>query len=72
MKHYAVKGADQLELDFPAFKVARDAYVKRSAKRLNGIYEKNVKKDDFTYCQCYHRRINRREECYVKTKGQTH
>ena len=45
MKHYAVKGADQLELDFPAFKAARDAYV----KRLNGIYEKNVKKDDISY-----------------------
>jgi glutathione reductase (NADPH) len=33
-KDYGVNGTEGLKLDFPAFKIQRDGYV----KRLNGIY----------------------------------
>jgi len=44
-KDYGVTGTENLKLDFPAFKVQRDGYV----KRLNGIYERNIAKQDIDY-----------------------
>jgi len=45
MKDYGVKGTQDLKLDFNEFKTARDAYI----KRLNGIYERNLKNSDVDY-----------------------
>lgn len=42
---YAVSGTENLKLNFNAFKQNRDAYI----KRLNGIYETNVKKAEIDY-----------------------
>jgi glutathione reductase (NADPH) len=44
-KDYGVNGTDDLKLDFPAFKIQRDNYV----KKLNGIYEKNVANSGISY-----------------------
>ena len=45
MKDYGVQGTEQLTLDWKHFKGQRDGYV----KRLNGIYEKNIAKDNVDY-----------------------
>jgi glutathione reductase (NADPH) len=45
MKDYGVAGTDNLKLDFADFKVQRDAYI----KRLNGIYERNLKNSNVDY-----------------------
>jgi len=45
MKDYGVQGTEHLKLDFPQFKAQRDAYV----KRLNGIYERNLKNSQVDY-----------------------
>ena len=44
-KDYGVNGTEGLSLDFPAFKIQRDNYV----KKLNGIYEKNVANSGISY-----------------------
>jgi glutathione reductase (NADPH) len=44
-KDYGVNGTEGLSLDFPAFKIQRDNYV----KKLNGIYEKNVANAGISY-----------------------
>ncbi len=45
MKDYGVLGVEGLSLDFQHFKKQRDGYV----KRLNGIYEKNLKNSNVDY-----------------------
>jgi glutathione reductase (NADPH) len=45
MKDYGVHGTEHLRLDFKEFKAQRDAYV----KRLNGIYERNLKNSQVDY-----------------------
>lgn len=45
MKDYGVAGTDKLTLDFKDFKAQRDAYI----KRLNGIYENNLKNSNVDY-----------------------
>ena len=44
-KDYGVTGTEHLKLDFKHFKERRDGYV----KRLNGIYEKNLKNSEVDY-----------------------
>jgi glutathione reductase (NADPH) len=44
-KDYGVNGTEHLKLDFKHFKAQRDGYV----KKLNGIYESNLKKDNVDY-----------------------
>lgn len=45
MKDYGVEGTENLKLDFAHFKKQRDGYV----KRLNGIYETNLAKQEVAY-----------------------
>ena len=45
MKDYGVNGTEGLSLDWPTFKSRRDGYV----KRLNGIYERNLKNSNVDY-----------------------
>jgi glutathione reductase (NADPH) len=47
MARYGLGGVDGLKLDFKAFKLARDNYV----KRLNGIYQRNVANSGITYVE---------------------
>ena len=56
-KDYGVLGADELKLDFPAFKKNRDAYV----HRLNAIYHKNAAGSDVDYIQGHARFVSQKE-----------
>ena len=47
MKGYGVSGGDQLQLDFPAFKAKRDAYV----QRLNGLYRSGLENLNIRYVE---------------------
>ena len=44
-KDYGITGTEHLKLDFEHFKERRDGYV----KRLNGIYERNLKNSEVDY-----------------------
>ena len=47
MKGYGVSGSENLQLDFPAFKAKRDAYV----LRLNGLYRNGLANLDIRYVE---------------------
>ena len=47
MKGYGVNGSENLQLDFPAFKAKRDAYV----HRLNGLYRSGLENLNIRYVE---------------------